>query len=1181
MKIITIHAKNAIDFLNNNGIGVLTDFSSSPKIKESLNGELYLEFEYISNGKYSKYLVEENIIVSPIGYGERQAFRIEKTKKVIDDSNIYIYVFAKHISYDLDDNIIEDSFVQDKDADTALSWILSHTQYEHNFKGSSDIPKRNSARYIFKNPIQAILSDDENSFVNRWGGEIVRDNFNIKMLQARGIDKGVNIRYRKNLKGITFETDYSNIATRIKPKGYDGLELSEAEKYVDSLLINNYVNPKITEREYSDIKLKENPEDEEGFDTLDECYTELRKRAREEFENGIDKPIISAIVNFVELSKTTEYEEYKNLEKLCIGDTVHIYIDEFDLEVTEKVISTVYDPVSEKYTSFELGKPFSSYTLETKKFEKKLEETIIPSYMDVAIQNATNLLTTALGGFVVKTRNELFILDNEDINEAKKVWRWNLNGLGYSKNGIEGPFETAITQDGQIVADFITAGTMSIDRIEGLSNTLKEFSRIILEHDKLSLLVSNTIDITKEMKEKTNCLELQNCMEGNLKELEIYGDNEVFNNSSKVIVHSENLKHKFEKKLGYRALTVTIDYDENYNITRYKGYSSKHSNNNRYYILSLEEGKTYHIILDKNEFNKTKWVYLETFENDPFESESESNIMAESYYGAFECKRDLETDSWSWNIDIENNYITITPTEKEKYLIFYCYTASTFETAKIYENYQEIELKINEPLRQLPEIHIDTETNEEKIDFIKDKICYKNNILTLIRKIGIDDAGHLYKLENEIVKYLDENLIINLLENTNYIEIVDYSADIYAKYIMQNEYTKIFTSPIIEMNSSIEMLKNQIKLMVTQGNLISYINMLPDLIDIQGDRIRIKSKYFELTPDGEITAIRGKIGGLTLNSNSLYKTFTMNNIEYESGFNIPDKITEGVYQAFIYAGKPVGEGYYKSNMYMTHTGRIFFKNGYLSMMYEPDESNGGVRLRTALDFSEYGINRFLKNGNRWTYEGVGFVNGNPHVHSLFLYDALGYQIINGAGDSILFSLERDSKNATYYGKLYMDGGYPAIRSVTTDSQEIVQMRHAVSYVEYIVNNGYGAFGISGIFQSDTKLKDNIEDTKVNALDIIKKLKHIQFDWKENKMAMGKGHEEISYSANQIQEDIGMNIVYEVKQPAGSEFDSILQINDSRLIPIVTKAIQEIDEHYNEKISTLENRILKIEGGVKE
>lgn len=489
IQIITIHEKDAVDFLQNNGIGVLTDFSLSPKVKETINGEFYLEFEYNYQGKYSNFIVEENIIVAPVGYGERQAFRISKTKKIINDDNIYIYVFAKHISYDLVDNVIEDSYVKNKSGDAAISWILSNTQYEHNFVGSSDISKINNARYVFKNPIQALISDDDNSFINRWGGEIVRDNFNIIMLQRRGKDKGISIRYRKNLKGITFETDYSNIVTRAMITGYDSLKLPE--EYVDSKLLNNYINPKISEIKYDDIKLKANPEDEEGFNTLEDCYSEMRNRIAQEYENGLDKPNISATVDFVELSKTEEYKEYKSLEKLGIGDYVHIYIDEFDLDVTEKVISTVYDPIQDKYTSFELGDFFKSYTLENKEYKKQLEESIIPNVLDEAKKNATNLLTTALGGFIVKTRNELFIMDNENMNKATKVWRWNLNGLGYSKNGINGPYELAMTQDGRIVADFITTGQMSVERISGLSNTLSDVTkRIDLLEDGIELAVT-------------------------------------------------------------------------------------------------------------------------------------------------------------------------------------------------------------------------------------------------------------------------------------------------------------------------------------------------------------------------------------------------------------------------------------------------------------------------------------------------------------------------------------------------------------------------------------------------------------------------------------------------------------------------------------------------------------------
>lgn len=190
--------------------------------------------------------------------------------------------------------------------------------------------------------------------------------------------------------------------------------------------------------------------------------------------------------------------------------------------------------------------------------------------------------------------------------------------------------------------------------------------------------------------------------------------------------------------------------------------------------------------------------------------------------------------------------------------------------------------------------------------------------------------------------------------------------------------------------------------------------------------------------------------------------------------------------------------------------------------------------------------------------------------------------VHGKGNAHTYMLDFTSYYGTTYFLLFVDGisnPFPLINSVHVDSQQISQIRHCTSYLEYTVPR-YGTFGIDGIFQSDTKLKDNIKDTKVNALDIIKKLKHIQFDWKDTKMAIGKGHEKIGYSANQIQDDIGMNIVYEVKQPKESDFESIKQINDSRLTPIITKAIQELDDKYNKKIAELEEKISKLEGGNK-
>lgn len=100
---------------------------------------------------------------------------------------------------------------------------------------------------------------------------------------------------------------------------------------------------------------------------------------------------------------------------------------------------------------------------------RQLEETAtISSVKEEATKVATELIKGGItGGYVVTTPNEILIMNNKDKSKATKVWRWNVNGLGYSKNGYNGTYGTAITMNGQIVADYITAGTLSADRIKG------------------------------------------------------------------------------------------------------------------------------------------------------------------------------------------------------------------------------------------------------------------------------------------------------------------------------------------------------------------------------------------------------------------------------------------------------------------------------------------------------------------------------------------------------------------------------------------------------------------------------------------------------------------------------------------------------------------------------------------
>ena len=457
---IILYDSNCKDF-DNNGIGILTD-TLKCEVSEALNGELIINMEYPINSKYIDYIINENIIKCDAGLEEDQLFRIKNVKPDLD----IIKIYAEHISYDLADNFLEDVFPQNINGAGSLDWILSHTLYSHKFSGFSDIQTTASARYVRKNPIEAIIGDLENSFVNLWGGELERNNFLIKMLTQRGNNKGYKIKHRKNLTGLDFTIDNSNIITKIMPQGYNGLFLPE--KYVDSPLISNYPHPKTQLIEFSNVKVKEKEDDEDGYATAEEAYQELRRLCNLKYsEDNIDKPTVNLKVDFIDLSKTTEYQNYTFLESVSMGDTVTVELDYTQVEV--RVIKTTYDSLLHRYTKLELGEFKANYITDSQKdltnTIRKETNNIETSVLEQAKQNATEQLTAALGGYVYKTQNELFIMDTNNPNTAKKVWRWNLNGLGYSKNGINGPYELAMTQDGKIVADFITTGVLNANLI--------------------------------------------------------------------------------------------------------------------------------------------------------------------------------------------------------------------------------------------------------------------------------------------------------------------------------------------------------------------------------------------------------------------------------------------------------------------------------------------------------------------------------------------------------------------------------------------------------------------------------------------------------------------------------------------------------------------------------------------
>ena len=185
---------------------------------------------------------------------------------------------------------------------------------------------------------------------------------------------------------------------------------------------------------------------------------------KQEFENGIDKPQITATVEFIPLQDTEEYKDFAILENVYLGDTVTIFHENLNIELTAKVISYEFDALSKRYNKVVLGNSNLKYG-DTQRNYVKQQVSESTTALEQAIINATQLITGNSGGHIVmhpaEKPQEIFIMDTPDISTAEKIWRWNLSGLGYSSTGISGPFALAMTMDGAIVADFITAGTIN------------------------------------------------------------------------------------------------------------------------------------------------------------------------------------------------------------------------------------------------------------------------------------------------------------------------------------------------------------------------------------------------------------------------------------------------------------------------------------------------------------------------------------------------------------------------------------------------------------------------------------------------------------------------------------------------------------------------------------------------
>ena len=445
-----LFAPTATEFTTN-GLGKLSD-AASCTVKETRNGAFELTLKYPVEGIHYAEIQQRSIILAkPNPVDLAQPFRVYRISKPI---NGLVTVYAYHISYDLTG--IPVSPYSAASVQAALAGFSTNAVATNPFTFWSDMTS--SGDFTVKSPasVRSLLP----TVLKVYGGEYKYDKYTVRLYQQRGVNRGVTIRYGKNLTDLKQDENCSNVYTGVYAYYSDGNGTVET-------------SPKITPApgtyDYTRIlpldltaEFKEAP------------TAEALKAAAEQYMSGhnIGVPEVSLNVSFVQLEQTQEYKDLALLERVELCDTVTVIFERLGVNATAQVTSTVYNVLIDAYDSVTIGNVRKNVAMTIAEQAQEIAKGPDLTALQAAVIEATELITGNQGGYVVihsstggKTPDEILIMDQPDIESAVQVWRWNKSGLGYSSSGYNGPYGLAMTIDGKINADFITTGGMDAARI--------------------------------------------------------------------------------------------------------------------------------------------------------------------------------------------------------------------------------------------------------------------------------------------------------------------------------------------------------------------------------------------------------------------------------------------------------------------------------------------------------------------------------------------------------------------------------------------------------------------------------------------------------------------------------------------------------------------------------------------
>lgn len=438
------------------GLGALSD-AISCIVREERNGEFELEMQYPQTGLHFSEIGDRCIIYAiPSPWRAAQPFRIYRITKPLGG---VCTVYARHITYDLSG--IPVNVFSAQSAAGALSGLKTNSATDNPFEFWTD--KETSAAFSVTVPasIRSLLGGSTGSILDVYGGEYEWDGWTVRLHEHRGTDRGVTIRYGKNLTDIEQDRNIANVRTGLYPYWAD----SDGNLVVCDPPIVNAPGT----YDFTNIQAVDFSQEWQEAPTP----AQLKARAEQYIEaNSIGVPTVAISVSFVDLSRTDQYKDLALLEQCDLCDTVTVQFEALGIDATAEVVSVETDVLLGRYNKIEVGSLRTNIADTIVDNKQSTDEQIkaTTSYLEEQIKKSTDLITNG-SGYIYRIYDadnnlvEIGSTDNLDLSKAVHVWRWNNGGFGYSGTGYNGPYRTAITQDGHIVADFMDTGTMTANII--------------------------------------------------------------------------------------------------------------------------------------------------------------------------------------------------------------------------------------------------------------------------------------------------------------------------------------------------------------------------------------------------------------------------------------------------------------------------------------------------------------------------------------------------------------------------------------------------------------------------------------------------------------------------------------------------------------------------------------------